>query len=879
MPNLQVEFFAMPYPDVIAFHTLSIAETLQQLDTSGHGLSAEEAEQRLKQYGPNELEQQKKKSAWVLLLHQFADFMIIVLMVAAVISGLAGDPVDSVIILVIVLLNAILGFVQEYRAEKAMEALRKMAVLNAKVIRNNTTQQIPGNALVPGDIVLLEAGNAVPADLRLIETYSLSIDESALTGESVAVDKITAPIKEAEALPGDRHNMAYKSTLITNGRGVGVVAATGMHTEIGKIALLLQGNDSETPLKRRMASFGKKLSYIILIICLVLFGVGLLRGEEWVPMMMLSISLAVAAIPEALPALITIALSRGAARMVKQQALIRKLPAVETLGSVSFICTDKTGTLTLNKMKVVQHFLLPAMNGVLKQHTLHVCMALNHDVQSSSDGHWVGDPTETALVEYVVQAEGRQALSFIQQQYPRVAELPFDSDRKCMTTVHRFENKLLVISKGAVEAISAAAANGEPLAMLNGEAELWATKGLRVLAYAIKWLDALPQPFDYEQVECNMQLVGLAGLIDPPREEVRAAIAECKQAGIKPVMITGDHPATAKAIATDIGIMHPGDLMMTGKELQQSDFNLFLQKVEKTAVYARVSPEQKLMIVKALQQHHHFVAMTGDGVNDAPSLKAANIGVAMGINGTDVSKEAAHMILLDDNFATIIKAVKEGRRIFDNIRKFVKYIMTCNSAEIWTIFMAPMLTLPMPLLPIHILWINLITDGLPGLALASEKAEANVMNRPPRPSNESLFAGGLGYHIVWVGILMAAVTLATQSYCLYANAAHWQTMVFTVLSLSQLGHALAIRSESTFLYRQGLLSNPALLFSVLFTFILQLMVIYLPVMNELFKTEPLSLSELTICMALSAVVFHAVELEKWIKHLNKKRGKTIRPFL
>jgi Ca2+-transporting ATPase len=820
------------------------------------------------------LEQQQKKSAWALLLHQFTDFMIIVLMAAAVISGLIGDPVDSVIILVIVLLNAILGFVQEYRAEKAMEALRKMAVLNAKVMRNDTTLLIPSSQLVPGDVVWLEAGNAVPADLRLMEAHSLNIDESALTGESVPSDKTTSPIDEADALLGDRYNMAYKSTLITNGRGLGVVTATGMQTEIGKIALLLQGNESETPLKRRMAAFGKRLSYIILIICLVLFGVGLLRGEEWVQMMLLSISLAVAAIPEALPALITIALSRGAARMVKQQALIRKLPAVETLGSVSFICTDKTGTLTLNKMKVVQHFTLPGLPVVFDHNLLHLCMSLNHDVQMSDAEHWVGDPTEIALVEHVVQAEGNNALASLQQRYPRVAELPFDSDRKCMTTAHQFDQRLLVISKGAVESISAIAAPGEAVGLLNAEAELWATKGLRVLAYAIKWLDALPTPFHYEQVEQNMQLVGLAGLIDPPREEVKAAIAECKQAGIKPVMITGDHPATARAIATDIGIMGTTDLMFTGKELQKIEFADFLEKVEKTAVYARVSPEQKLMIVKALQQRQHFVAMTGDGVNDAPSLKAANIGVAMGINGTDVSKEAAHMILLDDNFATIVKAVKEGRRIFDNIRKFVKYIMTCNSAEIWTIFLAPLLALPMPLLPIHILWINLVTDGLPGLALASEKAEADVMNRPPRPSNESLFAGGLGYHIVWVGILMAAVTLATQAYCIYTNAAHWQTMVFTVLSLSQLGHALAIRSERTFLYKQGLFSNPPLLASVFFTFCLQLMVIYLPVMNRLFKTEPLSWLELLVCVLLSSVVFHAVELEKWIKlRRRKKREK------
>lgn len=850
-----------------AIHQQHISDALAKLASTQHGLSSSQAAERLAQFGPNELAQGKKVSPLAILLHQFTDFMIIVLLVAAVVSGIAGDMTDAIIILIIVLLNALLGFVQEYRAEKAMDALKKMAVLQAQVIRDGQVQSIAGTELVPGDVVLLEAGNAVPADLRLLEAHSLRIDESALTGESVAVDKHTDIISAEEVPLGDRLNMAYKATLITNGRGKGVVAATGMQTEIGRIAKLLQEDEGDTPLKKRMAAFGKRLSYIILGICVLLFGVGLLRGEEPIKMLLLSISLAVAAIPEALPALITIALARGAARLVKQHALIRKLPAVETLGSVSFICTDKTGTLTLNRMTVQEtHALQSAM---LEQvPALPLCMALNHDVKGTAPDQLTGDPTETALVAHVLQQHS-EAGSW-PQQYERVAELPFDSDRKCMTTVHRWGNGYLIISKGAVESLAAAAALDQPVESMMEMAHAWASKGWRVLAFGYKVVNTLPSPFTYEAVETDLQLAGIAGIIDPPRPEVKAAIAECLQAGIKPVMITGDHPATAKAIASEIGLLQKEDYLLTGTELQQLSDEHFAAQVEQTAVYARVSPEQKLRIVKALQQRQHFVSMTGDGVNDAPSLRAANIGVAMGINGTDVSKEAAHMILLDDNFTTIVKAVKEGRRIYDNIRKFVKYIMTCNSAEIWTIFLAPLLALPMPLLPIHILWINLVTDGLPGLALAGEKAEADVMKRPPRPSKESLFAGGLGIHILWVGILMAAVTLAVQAYGVHYGVSHWQTMVFTVLSLSQLGHALAIRSERQFLFQQGLLSNTPLLGAVVFTFGLQMAVVYLPFLNTIFKTQPLTLQELGICVGMSAVVFHAVELEKWIKRQWKK---------
>ena len=850
----------------MTWHQLHTAEVYAQMGTSEKGLTQDGVLQKRKECGTNELLEKKKKPVWLIFLLQFKDFMIIVLIAAAIISGFIGDLTDSLIILVIVLLNAILGFVQEFRAEKAMEALKKMATLNAQVIREGITVCLPSSEIVPGDIVLLEAGNAVPADLRLTETYSLHIDESALTGESVPSHKSDAVITAGDIPLGDRFNLAYKGTLVTNGRARGIVVGTGMKTEIGKIASMLQEDETLTPLQKRMTDFGKKLSYLILFICLLLMVVGLLRGEDPLKMLLLAISLAVAAIPEALPALITIALSMGAKRLVKKNALIRKLPAVETLGSVTFICTDKTGTLTLNKMKVVQTDEYHGLVKIDKKISLLDCaIALNHDVKQTADQTLLGDPTEIALVEHFNKHHDLKELVRIQGEFSRLCELPFDSDRKCMTTVHRFNENFLVISKGAVESVEASLSADNPREDILRKAQEMASNGIRVIAYAYKILPLLPEPFTYEMVEKDLQYAGMAGMIDPPREEVKSAIADCKTAGIQVVMITGDHPATASAIAREIGILTDKDLVLTGNELKSMPSQTFEGLVEKVRVYARVSPEQKLHIVKALQRRNHFVAMTGDGVNDAPSLKTADIGVAMGINGTDVSKEAAHMILLDDNFATIVKAVKEGRRIYDNIRKFVKYIMTCNGAEIWTIFLAPFLGLPIPLLPIHLLWINLVTDGLPGLALAGEKAEKDIMQRPPRKTNESLFAGGIGYHIIWVGLLMAGVTLSAQAWAIHNTLDHWQTMVFSILAFSQLGHVMAIRSERQFLFQQGLLSNIPLLGAVLLTVLLQMAVIYLPFANKLFKTEPLSLSELLICFAASTLVFHAVELEKYIR--------------
>lgn len=856
------------------YHLQSVENVAKTLETSPAGLSDDLVRRRLEEHGRNVLEAKKKKTVAGMLLRQFSDFMILILIAAAIISGFIGEVTDTVVILAIVIINAVVGVVQEWRAEKAMEALENMAASHARVVRNKESRDIPAAELVPGDVVSLEAGNIIPADVRFLEAYTLKVDESSLTGESVNIEKTTDALPAAEYALGDRVNMGYKGTFVTNGRGLGYVVATGMNTELGRIAKMIQTGETKTPLQKRLDSFGKILTIVILVLCAIFFFVGWQRGEEWSTMLLTSISLAVAAIPEALPALVTVALALGAKRLVKNDALIRKLPAVETLGSVTYICSDKTGTLTLNKMTVQEIFetndSVPVFNE--KDQLLHA-MALNNDVTKDKDGTWVGESTEVALVQYALE-KGFDRPS-LESRYRRVAELPFDSKRKCMTTLHQTDNGVVAIVKGAVDVLFEKLDGKQQTLIpeLEKKVDEMASKGYRTLGYAFRLFDAVPGQLDPDQIESSLHLVGVAGMMDPPRDEAKRAVRECKTAGIKPVMITGDHKLTAKAIAEQLEILSSeDDLIVAGPELNRMGDEEFKSKVENIRAYARVNPEQKLRIIEALQSRSHFVAMTGDGVNDAPALKNADIGIAMGINGTEVSKEASHMILLDDNFATIVKAVKHGRRIFDNILKFIKYIMTGNSGEIWTLFLAPFLGLPIPLLPIHILWINLITDGLPGLALASEEAEPDIMNRPPRNPKENIFAGGMAWHILWVGLLMAAITLGMQWWAINYSGSHWQTMAFSVLCFSQLGHVLAIRSNRVSIFTTGLFSNKPMLLAVGFTVALQLVVIYVPFFNDIFRTEPLTVKELLITIAASTLVFFAVELEKALK---RNRAKNV----
>lgn len=884
------------------YHQQKYEDVLASLDTSESGLSNDEAGKRLLQSGANEIRETAKRTPLAMLIDQFKDFMIIVLIVAAVISGLLGELADTIAIVVIVILNAVMGFVQEYRAEKAIEALKLMATSASTVLREGVPHSVPTPEVVPGDIVLLEAGKIVPADLRLIESAHIKIEEAALTGESVPVEKNIKPLHDEMIPLGDRRNMAYKGTVVSYGRGMGVVVATGMQTELGRIAAMLQEEEEvKTPLQKRLSQFGRRLAVAVIAICAIVFAVGVLRGEAPILMFLTAVSLAVAAIPEALPAVVTISLALGAKKLVKQNALIRKLPAVETLGSVTYICSDKTGTLTLNKMTVEEIYVDGKISKIADTGTttqtagqgadsdrtgssftcLMTALALNNDTHLDSTDKVVGDPTEIALYN-MAKDQGFDKRE-ISEKFKRIGEIPFDSDRKCMTTFHESpgqtfsrlgEGSIVSFTKGAIDVLMEKSVNiltADGLMPVDKDAvhrinDRMAADGLRVLGVAMRIWDAMPSPVLPDNVEAELTLIGFAGMMDPPREEAKEAVALCRTAGIEPVMITGDHPITARTIAKRLGILEDDSkAIITGPMLERLSLEEFEERVEHINVYARVAPEQKLKIVKALQDKGQFVAMTGDGVNDAPALKRADIGIAMGITGTDVSKEASHMILLDDNFATIVKAVKDGRRIFDNIRKFIRYTMTSNSGEIWTLFLAPFLGLPIPLLPIHILWINLVTDGLPGLALAAEPEEKDIMKRPPRHPKESIFAHGLGTHMIWVGLLMGAMSILTQAWSIKTGHAHWQTMVFTVLCLSQMGHVFAIRSEKESLFKQGLLSNKALLGAVALTFVLQMLTIYVPFLNPIFKTEPLSLNELAFTLVMSSVVFVAVEIEKWFK--------------
>ena len=903
------------------WYQLNIDDAAKELGTSAAGgLSAAEADLRQKRYGPNELVDRGQKSPWAILWEQMTALMVVILIVAAVASALLGDWKDAIAILTIVVLNAILGFSQEYRAEKAMAALKRMSTPVVRVRRDGQIREISSRDLVPGDVVLLEAGNVVPADLRLVESANLRVQEAALTGESEPVEKVTEALEAKDVTIGDRRNMAFMGTIITYGRGAGIVAETGMNTELGAIAAMIQTVESDpTPLQKRMDHLGRVLAVAAFVIVVVIFALGMMRGEGFKLMFLTAVSMAVAAVPEGLPAVVTIALALGAQKMLKRNALIRKLPAVETLGSVTVICSDKTGTLTENKMTVtaldvaghrldlIAHLrgagpvlqsgderlnilkVQPALPLILAGGALCNDAALKSEAGTPGHFQTVGDPTEGALL--VAAARMGMMKADLDQLLPRVAEVPFESERKRMSTIHRLPEAgkpvpeplkalggkpYLCFTKGSVDGLLDISGEvwiegrREPMTddwrkRITAANEQMAGKGVRVLGVALRILDAVPKTSDSREVERDLVFIGLVGMIDPPREEVKAAVATCRTAGIRPVMITGDHPLTARHIAHELGIAGENDRVLTGVDLEKMSVQQLEGMVEQVSVYARVSPEHKLKIVQALQDKGHIVAMTGDGVNDAPALKKSDIGVAMGITGTDVSKEAADMVLRDDNFTTIVSAVEEGRVIYDNIRKFIKYLMTSNSGELWVMLLAPFLGMPLPLLPLQILWINLVTDGFPALALSVEPPERNVMKRPPRPPKENVFAHGMGRHIIWVGLLMGISVLGLGKIYQALGISHWQTMTFNALTLAQMAHVLAIRSERDSLFKIGFFSNKALVGAVLLTFLLQVAVIYVPTLQRLFKTTPLTAWEFILTLAVSSLIFVAVEVEKLLK--------------
>ena len=868
-------------------HIVDAADVLAHLDSTPDGLTTDEAARRRDVLGDNDLPIGESRSIPSMLLDQFKDFLILLLLGAAVVSGLLGEAADTIAILVIVALNAVIGVVQEYRAERAMEALREMAAETATVRRDGQVVEIPASALTVGDIVLLDAGRVVPADLRLVESAGLRAAEAALTGESLPVEKYVEPTEIPDAPLGDRSSMAYKGTQIVHGRGAGVVTSVGLATEIGKIASLLGvTGDVKTPLQKRLAQFGRGLGVAALGLCAIVFIVGIMRGEDLLVMFLTSVSLAVAAVPEALPAVATIALAFGARRLVKSHTLVRKLPAVETLGSVTYICTDKTGTLTVNRMTVERLATGEAALGALTppgeadERALWFgrALALSNDVAGRDDA-LVGDPTEIAF--YQAAAEAGYPRAALEAEFPRSAELPFDSDRKLMTTVHDVTGDGYVsFTKGAAEAMLDRAAGTlgadgttQPLdrAAADRLVDEWSSVGLRVLAFGMRRLEALPSDADFDSLECELVIIGYAGLVDPPRPEAAGAVAECVSAGIVPVMITGDHPATALAIARRLGIGKHESQMITGAELEALTLEEFEGRVEGLRVYARVAPEQKLKIVEALQDRGEYVAMTGDGVNDAPAIRSADIGIGMGITGTDVSKGVSNMVLADDNFATIVTAVEEGRKIYANIRKSVQFLLTCNLGEIVTIFMGTMMGWTV-LLPIHILWVNLVTDSLPALALGVEKAEDDVMDQPPRDSNASFFSEGVGHSILFRGVIQGLITLSAYWYGeTHYNHEIAMTMAFATLGLIQLAHAMNTRSNDKSIFKIGLFSNRFMNGAIVIATLLQVSIILIPGLNTMFRVTHLNLSQWGIVLAASLSIIPIVEVIKLVTRVLRKK--------
>ncbi|NEO81745.1 cation-translocating P-type ATPase [Moorena sp. SIO4G3] len=953
-------------PDPLkAWYTQSVENSLAESGCDPQvGLTSQQVSQRLQYYGLNELEEKAKRSSWAMFLDQFKDIMLLMLIAVAIVSGIldlinlqqASEKAsefpfkDTIAILSIVILNGILGYLQESRAEKALAALKSMASPKVRVLRDGRTLEIDSQQLVPGDMMLLEAGVQVGADGRLIEASNLQVRESALTGEANAVNK-TVEVELSEDTPiGDRINLVFQGTEVVQGRGKVLVTGTGMNTELGKIAQMLQGVESEpTPLQQRMSQLGTVLvtGSLLLVALVIIIGLGVSGWDLSVfqQLVEVSLSMAVAVVPEGLPAVVTVTLALGTQRMVRRHALIRKLPAVETLGSVTTICSDKTGTLTQNKMVVqrvdtlntsiqvtgngyepVGEFLLDNQPIATEQYPeleplLLACALCNDAILQYEQGEWkiLGDPTEGALI--ALAGKGGVDKEPLSQQYSRVDEIPFSSERKRMSVICQWDSSpdncqpanlpaqlpysnskgeqplpighptrttenpeltsYMMLTKGSPELVlehCTSSVHNDDLAggtlgcqpltedqrqQILEQNNQMAGAGLRVLGFAYKSLDRLSAPeADHETLEQGLVWLGLVGMLDAPRPEVREAVQLCRNAGIRPIMITGDHKLTARAIAQDLGIANQSDQVLTGQELQKLSQLDLEEQVDQVSIYARVAPEHKLRIVQALQGRGKFVAMTGDGVNDAPALKQADIGIAMGITGTDVSKEASDMVLLDDNFATIVAATEEGRTVYDNIRRFIRYILGSNIGEVLTIAAAPIMGLPdVPLTPLQILWMNLVTDGLPALALAVEPAEPDVMKRSPFSPRESIFARGLGSYMVRIGIVFAIFNITLMAIA-YGYFPHWKTMVFTTLCIAQMGHALAVRSNKRMTLELNPFSNPYLLLAVTVTTLLQLLLVYVPFLQDFFGTEPLTMMEFAVCLGFSTSLFVWVELEK-----------------
>lgn len=907
----------------------SVDEVKKELLTDlEKGLTDEQISKQREKFGKNELKAQKKKSLFVKFLEQFKDFMIIVLIIAAIISGVVGymqgeGITDSIIILIVVIVNAIIGVAQEAKAEKSLEALQKLSSHSAKVMRNGILTVVPSKELVPGDIVILDTGDFVPADLRIIEAANLKSQESSLTGESVPVEKYSEVIKDEKVGIGDRVNMLFSSSLITYGRGKGIVVETGMNTEVGKIAGIINDTKkAETPLQIKLNKLGKTLGLVALAICAFIFIIGLIYGKEPLDMFMTAVSLAVAAIPEGLAAVSTIVLAIGVQRMVKKHAIVKKLPAVETLGSATVICSDKTGTLTQNKMTVKKIFYDNKLVDIDKieqneikddlEKLVYVSMLCN-DTKVGRDNELTGDPTETALVDMGFVLDFKPELF---EMLPRVGEIPFDSNRKLMTTIHKYEDKYLVYTKGGVDELlkrcNKYILNNEIKNDLNNFKnsiqninEKMAKEALRVLAMGYKELDHMPSDEEMKNIESDLIYVGMVGMIDPPREEAKVAVAKCKTAGIKTVMITGDHKITATAIAKSLGILENESEAITGAELEEMSDEDLAKNIRKYSVYARVSPEHKVRIVRAWQKNGEIVAMTGDGVNDAPALKKADIGCAMGMVGTDVAKEAADVILTDDNFATVVSAVEEGRRIYDNILKAIQFLLSSNVGEIIVLFVAILITpllskafgidikLIEPLLPIHILWVNLVTDSLPALALAVDPAEKDVMTRKPLKPGKGIFTKGMTWRIVYQGIMIGLLTLA--AFCIglatpesslpevYNNEGVrlsneevkveiGQTMAFTVLALSELVHVFNIRNNKKSIFKTGIFNNSKLILAIAVSAALMFVILLIPSLRQIFSIPVLPLGNIIETILLVLAPLAIVELFKLFK-INTIKGE------